>query len=124
MTEDVVIPYAAYKVVHYLGIFTLVVVLSASLARSAQGGAAPDPWRNRLGILHGVALFAILLGGFGMLARLDLGFPLWIVAKLAIWLVVGGLIALRKRPAAAGWALAALPLLAALAGWIAYVKPF
>ncbi|MDP2956280.1 MAG: hypothetical protein Q8N53_07655 [Longimicrobiales bacterium] len=118
------IPYAAYKTIHYIGIFTLVVALSASLARSAQGGADPDPWRKRLGILHGVALFAILVGGFGMLARLEMGFPGWIVAKLAIWLVVGGLIALRKGPAAAGWALAALPLLAALAGWIAYVKPF
>ena len=118
------IPYAAYKVVHYLGIFTLVVALSASLARSAQGGAEPDPWRKRLGILHGVALLAIPLGGFGMLARLDEGFPGWAMAKVAIWLVAGGLIALRRSPAWSARGLVLLPLLAALAGWLAYVKPF
>ncbi len=117
------IPYAAYKVVHYVGIFTLVVALSASLARSAQGGADPDPWRKRLGIAHGAALVLILVGGFGMLARLDEGFPGWAMAKVGIWLVAAGLIALRKRPSAAAWGLVVVPALAALAGWLAYTKP-
>lgn len=118
------IPYAAYKVLHYLGIFTLVVVLSASFSRSAQGGAGPDAWRKRLGIAHGTALFLILLGGFGMLAKLGLGFPGWAMAKVGIWLAAGGLIGLRKSAAWSARGLVLLPLLAALAGWIAYVKPF
>lgn len=119
------ISYAVYKTIHYLGIFMLVTALVASLARAAAAAAAaPDPWRKRLGIVHGVALFLVLLGGFGMLARLGVGFPGWIAAKLAVWVVAGGLIALRKNPAAAAWGVVVVPLLAVLAGWIAYTKPF
>jgi hypothetical protein len=117
------IPYAAYKVVHYLGIFMVVTALAATFARSAQGGA-PDPWKKRLNVVHGVALFLVLLGGFGMLARLDAGFPGWIVAKLGVWLVLGGIVAARKSPAASARALVLVPVLAVLAGWIAYAKPF
>ena len=113
-----------YKTVHFIGVFTLVTALTASLSRAAQPGGAPDPWRMRLGILHGVALFLILLGGFGMLARLGMGVTGWVGAKLLIWVVAGGLIALRKNPAAAGWGLVLVPILAALAGWIGYTKPF
>jgi len=118
------IPYAAYKVVHYLGIFLLVTVLSATLARSAKEALNSDPWMKRLGMLHGLALFLVLLGGFGMLARLDAGFPGWILAKLGVWLVFGGIIAARKSPAWAVRALVLVPLLAVLAGWLAYAKPF
>jgi len=118
------LPYAAYKVVHYLGIFMLVTVLSATLARSAKEGLNSDPWRKRLGMIHGIALFLIVLGGFGMLAKLDAGFPGWIVAKLGIWLVFAGLIAARKSADWSARALVLVPLLAALAGWIAYAKPF
>jgi hypothetical protein len=117
-------PFAAYKVVHYLGVFTLVAALSATLARSAKEGLNSDPWRKRLGMIHGIALFLILLGGFGMLARLDAGFPMWIVAKLVIWVAAAGLIAARKSADWSARALVLLPLLAVLAGWLAYTKPF
>lgn len=117
-------PFAVYKVVHYLGIFVLITVLSATLARSAKEGLNSDPWRKRLGMIHGIALFLILLGGFGMLARLEVGFPLWIVAKLAVWVVAAGLIAARKSADWSARALVLLPLLAVLAGWLAYTKPF
>jgi hypothetical protein len=125
---------AVYKTIHYLGIFTLVTALTAALARAAtaglstQAGASAetlaDPWKKRLGIAHGVGLFLVLLGGFGMLARLGLGLTGWVNVKLAIWLLVGGLIALRKSPAAASWGVALVPLLAALAAYVAYTKPF
>lgn len=118
------LPYAAYKVVHYLGIFILVTALSATLARSAKEELNSDPWRKRLGMIHGIALFLIILGGFGMLARLDVGFPGWIMAKLGIWLVFAGLIAARKSTEWSVRALVLVPLMAALAGWIAFVKPF
>ena len=133
------IPYATYKVVHYLGIFLLLTALAARLGRAAGFAAgaptsgtappAPDPWKRRLGITHGTALFLILLGGFGMLARLNithgLGLPGWIWAKLGIWTVLGALIlVVRRTPALSGRLLVAVPFLAVLAGIIALYKPF
>lgn len=120
------ISYAVYKTIHYLGIFTLVTALVASLARAAasSGDAAPDRWKKRLGMVHGVALFLVLLGGFGMLARLGVGVTGWVGAKIAIWFVAGGLIVLRKSATSAAWGVVLVPLLAVLAGWIAYTKPF
>lgn len=133
------IPYATYKVVHYLGIFLLLTALAARLGRAAGFAAAsastgataptPDPWKRRLGITHGVALFLILLGGFGMLARLDvthgLGLPGWIWAKLGIWTALGAVIVVASRvPALSGRLLVVVPALAVLAGIIALYKPF
>jgi hypothetical protein len=116
--------FAVYKVVHFLGIFMLVTALAATLARSAKEGLNSDPLQKRLGLVHGVALLLILVGGFGMLARLDAGFPGWAIAKMVIWIVFGGMINLRKNPSMATWGLVVIPILAALAGWIAFAKPF
>lgn len=133
------IPYATYKVIHYLGIFVLLTALATRLGRAATHGSAPDgtdpdgpgpePWARRLGMLHGLALFLVLLGGFGMLARLDvttgLSLPGWIWAKLAIWTALGAAILAASRSVA--WSarlLVAVPALAVLAGFVALTKPF
>jgi len=126
------IPYAAYKVLHYLGVFLLVGALSAALARAAARLATgeevrSDPWAKRLAAAHGVAAFLVLLGGFGMLARLDvtsgLALPGWVWAKLGIWTLLAAAISARRSERLAGAATIATPLLAALAGWIALYKP-
>ncbi|HEX9884997.1 MAG TPA: hypothetical protein VGA70_00840 [Longimicrobiales bacterium] len=127
--------YGTYKLIHYLGIFLLVVAVAAMLSRAAWGGVTEggpegrDPWRGRLGALHGVALLLVLVGGFGLLARLGVShsqlLPGWVFAKLTIWgLLVAMPFIARKRP---GWAVPALlllPLLGALAGALALYKPF
>ena len=133
------IPYATYKIVHYLGIFLLLTALAARLGRAAGFATAPvspgtgvqnaDPWKRRLGIAHGTALFLVLLGGFGMLARLDIthgfGLPGWIWAKLVIWTLLGAAVVVASRiPALAGRLLVVVPVLAVLAGIIALYKPF
>lgn len=127
------ISYTVYKTVHYLGIFLLLMVLSAGLARAAAlprkaDGPPEDPWRRRLLAGHGVALFLVLLGGFGMLARLEitegLALPGWIWAKLGIWGALGAAVAFRRSRRLAPAALALAPLLALLAGWVALYRPF
>jgi hypothetical protein len=125
-----VISYAVYKVIHYAGIFLLVTALGAALSRAAAspGGDFADPWRKRLVALHGISLFLILLGGFGMLARLDategMGLPGWVWAKLGIWLLLGGALAARRSPGLAARVLWAVPILAVLSGVVALTKPF
>lgn len=129
------ISYTVYKTVHYLGIFVLVATLAAWLGRAALAAhapdgreAGPDAWRRRLGVLHGVALFLVLLGGFGMLARLGVDhgelLPGWVWAKLSIWVALGGVVAFRRSSTWAARALILVPLLAWAAGWIALTKPF
>jgi hypothetical protein len=125
------ISYGVYKIIHYLGIFSLVSALTALLARTAAGAKGPDgrdPMRKKLVAAHGTALFLVLLGGFGMLARLDvthgLGLPGWIWVKLGIWTVLGGLtFFVKRKPELAGAAGILVPLMAVLAGWVALYKP-
>lgn len=122
-------PYAAYKLVHYFGIFTVLTAMAATCMYVMRGGTrAENPYRRVLGIAHGVGAFLILLGGFGMLARLGIvqgGLPGWIVAKLVIWALVSAAIMLPyRRPGAAGVVMTSLPVLAVIAGAIALYKPF
>lgn len=122
-------PYAVYKLVHLFGIFIVLTAMAATCMHVMRGGTRADnPHRRALGIAHGVAAFLILLGGFGMLARLGLvqgGLPGWIIAKLAIWALVSAAIMLPyRRAGAAGMVMTALPVLAVIAGAIALYKPF
>ena len=122
-------PYEIYKLIHFLGIFLVLVALAVMAGHVLRGGTrADDPHRRTLAITHGTGVFLILLGGFGMLARLGIvqgGLPAWIYAKLAIWLVVGGAIALIPRGRGpARLVLLASPVLALLAAAIALYKPF
>ena len=124
------IEYVPYKLIHLLGVFaTLSSLFSMAILRLA--GLEAKSWpRPLLSVVHGVGLFLILLGGFGMLARLGISwpFPAWIAAKITLWLILGGLLSLMKRAVFSSpktWVLIALcvPLIGLLAAWIALYKP-
>ena len=118
-----------YKIIHLLGMFMLFTVLGGIALHSLNGGTKQSNVGRRLiAAMHGISLFIILLGGFGMLARLGLVqgmLPGWVLAKLAIWVLLPflGLMAYRK-PAVAKLLLVVMPLLGGVAGWIALYKPF
>jgi uncharacterized membrane protein SirB2 len=124
------ISYQAYKVIHLIGIFLALAAL-AGLALAVANGATKqtNSVRKLISISHGVGLLVILVGGFGLLARLGMvggsAFPGWVWAKLAIWLAVGGLLAVPyRRPDLARLVFIAVPVLGALAAWLAIFKPF
>jgi hypothetical protein len=122
-------PYAIYKLIHFLGIFTLLGALVAAAMHVLRGGTrADDPYRRRLLAAHGIAAFLVLLGGFGMLARMGVmhgTLPGWVLLKLALWVVIAGLVALPYRGrAGARFVLAGLPLLLLVAAATALYKPF
>lgn len=121
--------YVAYKLIHFLGIFTLITVLSLAAAHALRGGRRADlPHRRLLMTLHGLAVFLILLGGFGMLARMGIvqsGLPGWIHAKLGIWVALAaGVMLPWAGPRYARALLVVGPLLAVAAGATALLKPF
>jgi hypothetical protein len=122
-------PYIVYKLIHFFGIAAIVAALAASAMHVAAGGTrATNPYRRPLAVTHGIASFLILLGGFGMLARLGImhgGLPGWIWAKLAIWIVVSAaLVAVYRGSRFARLVLVALPLLVVLSAAVALYKPF
>ena len=122
------IPYATYKLVHFLGIFVAIVSVAAASVHVLRGGTRQDmPYRRWFGISHGVAMLLVLTGGFGMLARLGIvqgGLPGWIYAKLAIWVLLGAAPALAYRVRKLAPALLVLvPFLAVAAGALALYKP-
>lgn len=122
-------PYAVYKLIHFLGIFTLLTTFAASSLHAVKGGTRADhPYRRVLGPANGLAAFFILLGGFGMLARLGVShgsLPLWIWLKLGIWaLFLASLWLVFRGPFIARSLLVAVPLFALLAAAIALYKPF
>lgn len=123
------VSYPVYKLIHFLGMFTLVTVLAVASMHVLRGGTRADnPYRRVLAILHGVASFLILLGGFGMLARLGIvqaGLPTWVILKLGIWLLLSAAIAFVYRSrSVARWLLISMPVLVVIAAAIALYKPF
>ncbi len=110
-----------YKVLHIAAVALMLTGLGALCALAGGGG---NGLRRLAGIFHGLALVLLLISGFGMLAKLAIGFPGWVLVKLVIWLLLGAVVALlRRRPASASWLFVVLPLLVALAGALALYKP-
>ncbi|HEX3158113.1 MAG TPA: hypothetical protein VHQ45_06325 [Gemmatimonadaceae bacterium] len=123
------IPYATYKLVHLFGILLTFVMLGALTLHAATGAAkSTNPMRRPVTALHGVGAFLILLGGFGMLARLGVmhgsGFPGWLWVKIGVWVLVAILVILPyRKPSLARPMLFVLPVLGALAAYMAIYKP-
>lgn len=119
--------YDVYKIVHLVGMFLLFTVLGGIALHVMNGGTREsNTARQLMGALHGLALILLILGGFGMLARLGMtgGLPGWIYLKLAIWITIPFLGTLPYRtPASAKAVLLALPLVGLLAAWVAIYKP-
>ncbi|MGH7470632.1 MAG: hypothetical protein ACRENP_22015 [Longimicrobiales bacterium] len=123
------IRYEIYKLIHYFGIIVVVIAIAITCFHVLSGGTRADnPARKSIGIWHGLAMVFILVGGFGMLARLGIvqsGLPGWVIAKLIVWLLLGMAIVLPyRKPALARPVLWALPFLAVLAAFLALYKPF
>ena len=114
-------PYQAYQLVHLVGIMCTFAGLGGLALHAAAGGSRDASVRRPAIVLHGLGLFLVLLGGFGMLARIgDSVLAPWVMGKLVIWLALGGLAVLPYRgPGAARGTLALAPLLGLAAASLA-----
>ncbi|TGK19971.1 hypothetical protein EHO61_05495 [Leptospira fluminis] len=121
------ISYSVYKLVHILGILFLFLAFGGIALHAINGGTKEGAPRKLIAMTHGIGLFLILLGGFGMLARLGIIWPWpgWVMAKFGFWLLFGGLLTVfYKKPSAAKSLWFLLPILGVLAATIAVYKPF
>ena len=117
-------PYAIYKLMHVVGLMLLFLGVGGLLLSARS---APSRAPRGSATLFGVGLLAMLVGGFGMMARLGIQWPWpgWLIAKLGVWLTIGALPVLAHRqilPRGPAWLLAAV--LGGVAGWLAISKPF
>ena len=120
-------PYLTYKTLHLLAVFFVFLALGGLVLAPDRRTLRPRS-RRLAAATHGFGLLAVLITGFGLMARLgishDWRFPLWIWGKMAIWLALGAvLVLLRKRPGSAGLLWLMLPALGGLAAWLALHKP-
>ncbi|MFT4625010.1 MAG: hypothetical protein ACI8PZ_003676 [Myxococcota bacterium] len=117
-----------YKLVHMFGLFLLFTSVGGIALHAANGGTRDSNTARGLAFgTHGIGLLLVFVSGFGMLARLGMtaGVPGWAVAKLVIWLAIGGLVMLPQRaPGTAKAVWFGAPVLAAVAVWLAITKPF
>jgi hypothetical protein len=95
------IAYTIYKFLHVLGIAALMMALGGAMIGTHISGQKPTKARRAIAITHGVGMFLVLLGGFGMLARLGIHWPWpwWILLKVIVWIALGAWLAVAYRSA-------------------------
>lgn len=119
--------YEFYKIIHLTGIVLLFTGLVGLLTLKMAGAEVSGKTKKLVFSAHGLGAFLILLGGFGLLARLQLAanMPNWAYAKLAIWLLAASSISIVKRKGHLGWPIyLGLLVLFVTAAWLAILKPF
>ena len=119
-----------YEFIHIIGLVMLFSALGGTAVRVLLPPPVEGPGpRRSLGIVHGVGAFLVLLGGFGMLARLGFmhggSFPGWLWVKLVVWgMLAAAPFFVRRRPALARPLLWSLPVLGGIAAYAVIYKPF
>ena len=121
------ISYAIYKNMHFLGIFMILVAMGGLILQQINTRTREQAWRRPVAITHGIGMVLVLVGGFGLLARLGIHWPWpgWVIGKVIIWLVFGVLIAVIGRSPSLAKPLWWITIaLGALAAYLALNKPF
>ena len=73
---------------------------------------------------HGLGLLVLLVAGFALQAKGNLGMPGWLWAKLAVWVLLASLPALVKRGfLSVGTGLLVAALLAGCAAYLVLYRP-
>lgn len=118
-----------YEILHIVGIALMFVAIGGVAVHAANGGKKGESATRKLvSIGHGIGALLVLVGGFGMLARMGMqhgaGFPAWLWVKIAIWLVLSAVVLIPyRKPALARPFFVLLPLLAGVAVYMAVYKP-
>lgn len=118
-----------YRALHFIGILALYLSIGGLFLHALNGGTKQtNENRKIVAITHGVAMFIVLLGGFGMLATFQRAgiassHDPWVMTKLGIWLLMGAMIAIPYRvPSLARPLWLLLPIVGGFAGWVAQMK--
>lgn len=108
-----------YSVIHVVS-----VILLTAFTFKAFANPAPEK-RGKTMMLTGIFALLALVAGFGLSAKLEYGFPGWMIAKLGCWLLLSGLAGVAfRRPGATGMLTTLAVLIVGAAVYLVYFKPF
>ena len=78
-----------YLIIHLIGI--------SVLALGVGGMMAGGEKRRTFAMLQGIGLLVMLVSGFGLLAKLGLGYPHFAIVKTVLWVIIGALPVLFRK---------------------------
>ncbi len=108
-----------YGLLHVAGVLMLFVGLGGMFA------SEPGKVSKWFPALHGIGLLVMLVAGIGFAHKSGYGWPSWMFAKVACWVVLGAVPVLMKRGVLPRFAALLLVLAVGVtATWLARAKPF
>lgn len=90
---------------HLVGVFLVLMPLAAVQFHVLLGGDRGHRFKRPIAVIHGIGMLLSLVGGFGLLAKLQLTamIPGWAWLKLVLWLILGAMIGMTYRLKARAW---------------------
>ncbi|MDA0841693.1 MAG: hypothetical protein O3B01_20130 [Planctomycetota bacterium] len=115
-----------YRFIHLASVLVLFLSMGGLIIPTMMGPSENDKGGRKLAMIcHGLAMFLVLVAGFGLIAKLKYGFQGWVVAKIMIWFLIGGLlIIIKRRPQLGKQLWFVMIALAVAAAYLAGFKPF
>jgi len=112
-------PYSVYHVIHIIAVMLLVGIVFWALSDPSQEKRkAALKW-------SGICSIVALLAGFGLITKINMGFPLWIIVKIICWLILTGLVGVAyKNPEKKKELLVTTIALVTIAVVMVSLKPF
>lgn len=105
-----------YKILHLIGISALALGVGGMLANGNN--------RKIFAICQGVGLLVMLVSGFGLLAKLQLGFPPFAILKTVLWVIIALLpMLVRKLKLPVAAAIGISLCLVGVMAWLGVTKP-
>jgi hypothetical protein len=106
---------------HILHVSSLLIVFGYTF----YAFSAPAETRKRVLMITGVMSLLMLVAGFGLITKLRIGFPGWIIVKIVCWLGLSAMAGIAyKRRAQANTLMLVTLALAIIAVLMVYLKPF
>lgn len=118
-----------YRVLHLVGLIMVFMGIGALVIVARTSG--DRALRKLAAMTHGLGLGLVFISGFGLLAKVNAAngveqsIPGYLWVKMAIWLALGGIIALiLRRPNISTLAWWLTVALGGTAGYLVWAKPF
>ena len=110
-----------YKLFHLIGAFCLFLGFGGLLAV----GENRTNINKLVSALNGAGLLLLLVAGFGLQAKLHVGFPVWLIVKIVLWIAMVFLFVYAKKGKIPTKAAVIISLLiGAVVTWLCLYKPF